>query len=348
MESKQQNITILVVDDVPENIQLIHNTLSKDYTIRAATSGKRALQLAEKHPLPDLILLDVMMPEMDGFETCKQLKMNTITSNIPIMFVTAKTETVDETKGFTLGAVDYISKPISPIVLKLRVETQLKLANRERHLEEMVKKRTQELEQSRCNLIYRLGKAAEFRDNETSFHLVRVSHYSKTLAEHIGMTKPWCKLLVDAAPMHDIGKIGVPDAVLLKPGRLTPDERLVIEQHPIFGGEILSGDDSPLLVMAHEIALSHHERWDGTGYPYKLAGEEIPLSARIVSIADVFDALTTTRPYKQGWPLEDAIDFIGKGSGTMFDPQLVSAFFECIDKIKSIYSDTSSELRVAE
>jgi putative two-component system response regulator len=329
--------TILVVDDMPDNIRIIHGVLADKFTVRAATSGQKALELAQMEPLPDLILLDVMMPIMSGFEVCQQLKLDPNTSRIPIIFVTAKTEEWDEQTGLELGAVDYICKPISPAVLTVRVKNQLALANQARQLEDLVKLRTKELENTRHKIILKLGRAAEFRDNETGLHIVRIGHLSQMLAQHIGATDTWCEHILHASPMHDIGKIGIPDAILLKPGRLTDDERTIMQQHPILGAEILEDDDNaPLLVMAKEIALYHHEHWNGNGYPTGISGKDIPLSARIVAIVDVFDALTSTRPYKKPWPTQTALDYIADGAGKQFDPDLVTAFLACRDKVEQI------------
>lgn len=336
MTSKSLKPTILVVDDTPDNIQIIHGVLSQQYQIRAATSGNKALQLAQIQPRPELILLDVMMPEMDGFEVCRRLKRDPATNNIPVIFVTAKTDSIDERTGFELGAVDYISKPISPSILKVRVETHLALANQARQLEALVQQRTQELESTRHKIIHRLGRAAEFRDNETGMHITRMSHYGRILAENIGTSAQWSQLFFNASPMHDIGKIGIPDAILLKPGKLTDEERSIMQQHAFFGAEIIGDDDDPLLIMAREIALYHHERWDGTGYPNAIAGEDIPLSARIASVADVFDALTSARPYKKPWSNDDAFDYISAAAGTQFDPQLTQAFVDSRHQIIEI------------
>ncbi|MGL5025176.1 MAG: HD-GYP domain-containing protein [Shewanella oncorhynchi] len=327
---------VLVVDDAPDNIQIMHGLLSEQYSIRAATSGAKAIALASLEPIPDLILLDVMMPEMDGFQTCSSLKRSPLTRNIPIIFVTAKTDTIDEHTGFDLGAVDYITKPISPPILKARIQTHLALASRANQLEILVQKRTQELESTRYKIIHKLGRAAEFRDNETGLHIIRMSQYSFLLAQQIEQPAYWCQLLLNAAPMHDIGKIGIPDAILLKPGKLTLEEYQIIQKHPEIGAEIIGDDDDPLLHMAKEIALYHHERWDGTGYPNKLSQTQIPLCARIATIADVFDALTTSRPYKAAWSINDAFKYLCDGAGSQFDPLLVTAFLECKAEITNI------------
>ncbi len=328
--------TLLVADDTPDNIQIIHGILSDKYTIRAATSGTKALQLAATYPLPELILLDVMMPEMDGLETCRRLKADPVTKDIPVIFVSAKTDSGDEQLGFELGAVDYISKPVNPALLKVRCQTHINLGNQARQLEELVKQRTQELESTRHKIIQKLGLAAEYRDNETGLHIARMSLYGKILAEHVCDSPAWCEMFFSALPMHDIGKIGIPDSILSKPGLLTPEERLVIQRHPIVGAHIIGDDDDPLLSLAREIALHHHERWDGKGYPYGTAGEDIPLSARIAAIADVFDALTSERPYKRAWTCQQAFDYIQENAGTQFDPELAHAFLECKKQILQV------------
>lgn len=335
---------LLVVDDTHDNLQIIHGLLSEHYIIRAATSGLKALDLAMHQPMPDLILLDVMMPDMDGFETCRRLKLNPITRHIPVIFVTAKNDTIDEQQGFELGAVDYIAKPISPPILKIRIQTHLTLASRAKQLENLVQQRTQELESTRLKIIYKLGRAAEYRDNETGQHIIRMSKYGYLLAQKIAQPSPWCQLYLNAAPMHDIGKIGIPDAVLLKPGKLTSDEFNIIKTHPVIGAKILGEESDPLFIMAKEIALHHHEKWDGSGYPNGVSAEAIPLSARIAAIADVFDALTTPRIYKKAWSLESAFDYLSAGAGTQFDPRLVDAFLQCKHQIIAIYQETSEIL----
>ncbi len=334
--------TLLLVDDTPENIDILKGILGREYKLKVALNGERALKIALENP-PNLILLDIMMPGMDGYEVCRQLKANKETRNVPVIFVTAKSQETDETLGFDVGGVDYITKPVSPLLVKARVKTQLDLANQNRVLEQKVRIRTAELEKTRLEIIRRLGRAAEYRDNETGLHVIRMSHYSQTIALHAGWSEEDASILLQAAPMHDVGKIGVPDNILLKPGKLTDAEWVIMRDHPQVGADIIGKHSSELLQMAYTIALAHHEKWDGSGYPNSISKEEIPLSARIVAIADVFDALTSERPYKKAWPVEKAVAVIQEGSGKHFDPDLVKVFVNCLDElltIKEKYKET--------
>lgn len=342
---KEQNDkpVVLVVDDIPDNIHTLSGVLSDNYRIKAATSGAKAIQIANSKPQPHLILLDIMMPEMDGYEVCSQLKANPMTSDIPIIFVTAKAEVVDEQKGFEMGAVDYITKPISPPIVQARVKTHIALYDQNLSLANQVRERTAQLESSRLEVIQRLGRAAEYKDNETGMHVIRMSHYSKILAQQLDVSERWIELVFQASPMHDIGKIGIPDAVLRKPGKLDKDEWEVMQTHVQIGADIIDNGDSLLLQMAQEIALYHHEKWDGSGYPHKLKGEEIPLSARIVAIADVFDALTSERPYKQAWPVEKAVALLEEEAGSHFDPNLVPIFIDQLDQLLEIKESFKDE-----
>ena len=291
--------TILLVDDNPDNIEVLRGILRSDYRVTVALNGKKTLQIAQGGHKPDMILLDIMMPEMDGYEVCRQLKADPRTAMIPVIFVTAKGEIEDEKKGFELGAVDYITKPVSPSIALARVHTHLELYDQNRVLESKVHERTSELLDTRFEIIRRLGRAAEFKDNETGLHVIRMSHYSRLIAEALDIDSDWSDMVFNAAPMHDVGKIGIPDRILLKPGPLDKDEWDLIKKHPEFGASIIGDHSSSLLIMAKEITFSHHEKWDGSGYPLGLIGEEIPLSGRVTAIADVFDALTTVRPYKK-------------------------------------------------
>jgi putative two-component system response regulator len=335
--------TILIVDDTPTNISVLMEILRGDYRVLAATNGEQALKIARGDPPPDLILLDVMMPGMSGHEVCQRLKAESSTRKIPVIFVTAMNQVEDETKGFTLGAVDYITKPVSPPIVKARVKTHLALYDQNRELERMVRERTAELHHTRLEIIKRLGRAGEFRDNETGMHVIRVAHFCRLLGEAVRMNEEDLDLLFNAAPMHDIGKIGIRDNVLLKPGKLEENEIKIMRQHVPFGGEIIGEHTDRLLSMAQLIALTHHEKWDGTGYHRGLKGEQIPLVGRITTIADVFDALTSVRPYKKAWPVEDAIKLITREAGTSFDPELVQKFVAILPQILAVrekYSDT--------
>ncbi len=334
MNNEKSNI--LVVDDTPENIDLLLEILKDDYKVRAAINGEQALKIARLNVAPDLILLDVMMPGIDGFEVCRQLKSDPTTSHIPIIFVTAKITTSDEIEGFSLGAVDYITKPISPPVVLARVRTHLALYDQNRELYRKVREQTRDINDTRLKIIQRLGRAAEFKDDNTGLHVIRMSHYARVLGIAAGMSETMADMMLDAAPMHDIGKIGIPDSILQKPGPLDDSEWAVMQGHTQMGEEIIGEDDSELLQMAKIVAISHHEHWDGSGYPNGLAGEDIPMAGRIVAIADVFDALTSVRPYKKSWAVEDALAYLQEKSGKQFDPKLVPLFVENIDKVLAI------------
>ncbi len=328
--------TILVVDDTPEMLDVLSEVLRPEFRVKAARNGERALRIAADDPAPDLILLDVDMPVMNGYEVCRQLKANPVTRRIPVIFLTSRDQVEDEKKGLELGAVDYITKPISPAIVLARLRTHLALADQQHELEQKVIERTQELNQTRLAVIRQLGRAAEFRDNETGLHVIRMSYYSRLIAYAYTQDYGWAELILNASPMHDIGKIGIPDSILLKPGKLTEEEIAVMRKHPGIGAEIIGDHNSELMKMAKEIALSHHEKWDGTGYPKRLSGAATPISGRITAIADVFDALTTARPYKKAWSVADAVAEIDRQQGIHFDPQLVPVFHEVLPEILDI------------
>jgi len=311
---------VLIVDDEPTNLKVLKQVLQQDYRLSFAKNGADALELAARE-LPDLILLDVMMPEITGYEVCQQLKLTASTQSIPVIFVTALKDEVYETKGFACGAVDYITKPITPAIVKARVRTHLSLV------------RAEELKKTHLQLIQRLGRAAEYKDNETGMHVMRMSHISKILALALGFNEDFADKLLQAAPMHDIGKIGIPDHILLKPGRLDDEEMRIMQQHPLIGAEILANTNSELIKLAHSVALHHHEKWDGTGYPAGIKGEAIPIEGRIVAVADVFDALTNKRPYKEAWPVDKTMDFFKEQRGKHFDPSIVDALVRELDHI---------------
>lgn len=338
----QDKLTVLVVDDAPENIEILRTILHPQYRVKAARTGERALKIARTVPQPDMVLLDVVMPDVDGYEVCRQLKADVSTADIPVIFITAKNSADNETRGLELGAVDYITKPVLPAIVNARVSTHLALRDQKHHLEELVLLRTRELENTRLELIRCLGQAAEYKDNETGLHVIRMSHYTRIIAQQLDADSDWVQLVFQAAPMHDVGKIGIPDSILSKPGKLTDEEWRIMRKHPEYGAEIIGNHPSRLLSMAREIALTHHEKWDGTGYPYNLSGEDIPLSGRVVAVADVFDALTTERPYKKAWEVDDAVALIKENSGKHFDPELVDIFVQqlpAILEIKKLYAE---------
>jgi putative two-component system response regulator len=314
---------ILAVDDEPSNLQLLRQILQDQYALLFAKDGQRALDLARQER-PDLILLDVMMPGMTGYEVCRQLKSAAPTATIPIIFVTALAETADELTGFEAGAVDYIMKPVSPPIVQARVRTHLSLV------------RMDELRETRLQIVQRLGLAAEYKDNETGLHVIRMSHFARLLGLAAGMNEHQADDLLHAAPLHDVGKIGIPDRILQKAGKLDAEEWRVMQTHVTIGANIIGQHERGVLAMAHRIALSHHEKWDGSGYPSGLAGEAIPLEGRIVAVADVFDALTSVRPYKRAWSVEDALQYLRDNRHKHFDPALVDLFMTLIPAVRDI------------
>jgi putative two-component system response regulator len=315
--------TVLVVDDEAANLQVMRRILQPDYSLMFAKDGRQALELAERHA-PDLILLDVMMPGLSGYEVCRQLKCKPACAGIPVIFVSSLDAPGDEVEGFDVGGVDYIAKPLSPALVRARVRTHLSLVN------------ARQLRESRLQIIQRLSRAAEYKDNDTGLHVIRMSHYARLLASSVGLGREFADELLHAAPLHDVGKIGIPDEILKKKGSLTEAEMTVMRTHTLIGANIIGQHDSSLLRMAGSVALSHHERWDGSGYPHQLAGEAIPIEARIVAVADVFDALTSRRPYKEPWPLQEALDWLARQAGSHFDPALVAEFGAQQERVRSI------------
>ncbi|KQP22888.1 HD domain-containing phosphohydrolase [Pseudorhodoferax sp. Leaf267] len=314
---------ILIVDDEPSNLATLRQILAPDHALVFARSGAEALAAAAKHQ-PSLILLDIRMPDMDGYDLCRQLKANPATHDTPVIFVTALSDVGDEAAGFAAGGVDYIVKPVSPLIVRARVRTHLSLV------------RATALEKSYRTAIYMLGEAGHYNDNDTGVHIWRMAAYARLLAEAHGWTKERAGMLELAAPMHDTGKVGIPHTILRKPGKLDAAEWEVMRTHPRIGHDILVKSDAPVFVLAAEIALCHHERWDGTGYPTGLAGKDIPESARIVAIADVFDALSMRRPYKEAWPLDRIMAMLHEGSGSHFDPALVAVFDTILPRILEV------------
>ncbi len=335
---------ILIVDDEPANLKLLDKMLStQGYGQRILVQDPRETLDRYREAPTDLILLDINMPHLDGFQVMEQLKALDDPLLPPIVILTAQHGKDFLLRALAAGARDFITKPFDRNELLMRVRNLLdaQLAHRLVHdqkavLEEMVRQRTQELNDTRLQVIRRLGRAAEFRDNETGLHIIRMSKTSALLAHSLGWGEAECELMLNASPMHDIGKIGIPDNILLKPGKLEPHEWEVMKTHAAIGAELLAGDDSALLRMAKEIALAHHEKWDGSGYPNGLAGPAIPQSGRIVALADVFDALTSSRPYKRAWPVDDAVAYIRDNSGKHFDPAVVAHFESCLPEILAI------------
>ena len=327
--------TVLIVDDEPANLNLLRQVLAEDYTLAFARSGSDALRAVHKHK-PDLILLDVMMPDMDGYAVCRQLKADPTTAHIPVIFITALADAQDETAGFAVGAVDYIIKPISPPIVCARVRNHLSLVS------------VSQLEKSYHEAIGMLAEAGEYKDSDTGVHIWRMAAYSAALAAACDWSGSACEQLRLAAPMHDIGKIGIPDAVLHKPGKLDAEEWRIMQGHAEIGHHILARSQGPILQLAATIAHCHHEKWDGSGYPRGLRGEDIPEAARIVAIADVFDALTMNRPYKDAWPIERVVNTMQADAGTHFDPRLIARFLHILPEILAIKADWDQRANRAE
>lgn len=317
------NVKILIVDDESSNLKLLQQILKDHYQLIFATNGEKAIAAA-KEKEPHLILLDIMMPGMNGYEVCQHLKANKITEKIPVIFVTAMGEVTEEARGFDVGAVDYITKPISEPVVLRRVKTHLSLV------------KADNLNKLARESIRMLGEAGHYNDTDTGEHIWRMASYSKAIAEAAGWAPENADLLELAAPMHDMGKIGIPDSILKAPRKLTAKEWEIMKTHSKIGQDILCQSENPVFKMAAEIALCHHERWDGSGYFNGLAGEEIPESARIIAIADIFDALTMNRPYKEPWPIDKAFESIRQDSGSHLDPRLVEIFIEIKPRILEI------------
>jgi putative two-component system response regulator len=320
---------ILIVDDEPVNLAAMDTALRDTYSLVFARNGAEAIAAALKHA-PVLILLDVQMPDRDGYSVCEELKSDARTEFIPVIFVTSRTETTDEAKGFSAGGVDYIAKPFSVEILKARVQTHLSLV------------RASALEQSYHDALYMLSRAGHFNDNDTGVHIWRMATYARMLALAYGLPEDFSALIAQAAPMHDTGKIGVSHSILKKPGKLDAQEWTEMKMHPRIGHDILSTSKAPIFSLAAEIALNHHERWDGSGYPQGLAGALIPVSARVVAVADVFDALSMKRPYKEAWPTEQVLAELRRGSGTHFEPAMVKAFESILPEILAMKAEWDS------
>ena len=344
--SGQQGIkaaAILIVDDQPVNVKLLEKVLlAEGYpNIISTTDSREAVGLYLTHQC-DLVLLDLNMPHIDGFGVMQELR-KVAEDYPPVLVLTALKDRDSRVRALENGARDFVSKPFDRVELLSRIRNMLEVrllnkAIKQQNLllEEKVLERTRELDETRLEIIRRLGRAAEYRDNETGLHIIRMSQYSQLLGLADGMTDAEGDMLLNASPMHDIGKIGIPDHILLKPGKLTPEEWAIMKTHSTIGAEILSGHQSELMQMARQIALAHHEKWDGSGYPKGFAGDEIPLVGRIVAVADVFDALTTVRPYKKAWNVEDAVDYIAQNRATHFDPRIVDLFMQNLPDILAV------------
>ena len=357
-ENRSHKQTILVVDDTPDNLFLVSNLLKDLYSVKVANSGEKALKyLSETSLLPDLILLDIMMPVLSGYDVIKKIKENPHLNNIPVVFLTAKSSIQDEKMGLEFGASDYITKPIYPPILLARVKTQLEnkaaadfLKDHNEFLEKEIQKRTREIVAIQDVTIFAMASLAETRDNETGNHIRRTSNYVRVLAKKLQthpkfkeyLTDEMINTLYKSAPLHDIWKIGIPDHILLKPGKLTPEEFEVMKTHTTLGKEAIEHAENQLgfqvdfLKTAKEIAYSHQEKYDGSGYPLGLKADEIPISARLMTVADVYDALISKRVYKESFDLNLAIEIMKDGRGTHFDPDMLDAFLEVKDEFEKI------------
>lgn len=339
-----QKERILIVDDEPVNLKLLDKMLrGQGYEDIFLTEDPREVINLYQAARPDLILLDINMPHLDGYQVMAQLKALNDPLLPPIVVLTAQSAKDYLLRALAGGARDFVTKPVDRNELLMRVRNLLdaQMAHRliydqKNVLEQMVRERTDELRKTRLQVVQRLGMAAEYRDEETGSHILRMSHMSALLARASGWNEAECELMLNASPMHDIGKIGIPDAILLKPGKFEPAEWEVMKTHAAIGGKLLEGDDSDLMRMAQEIAISHHEKWDGSGYPCGLSGEAIPQAGRIAALADVFDALTSVRPYKKAWTVEAAVEMIKENRGTHFDPKLVDVFLQNLPEILKI------------
>jgi putative two-component system response regulator len=355
---------VLVVDDVPQNLSLMDDLLTEDYIVKLAPGGVRALSIARNVPQPDLILLDVVMPEMDGYEVCRQLKADPQTRDIPVIFVTSKTQLADEQQGFAVGAVDYIFKPVSPPIVLARIRTHLALKHaagflrdQNEYLETEIVRRTEEVRDIQDAIILAMTSLAETRDNETGNHLLRTQRYVRAMAQTLSthprfssyLSDEIIDLLYKSTPLHDIGKVGIPDRILLKPSRLDGAEFDIMKTHTTLGRDAIDramrriGRSVPFLEIAAEIALSHQEIWDGSGYPQGLAGDAITISARLMAVGDVYDALISRRVYKAAMPHEQAVEIIAEGRNRHFDPDMVDAFLADHEQFRAIANELADD-----
>lgn len=349
--------TVLVVDDAPDNLALMSGLLKDHYKVKVANGGETALKIAQSGSPPDLILLDILMPGMTGYEVCERLTADPATRDIPIIFLTAKAEVEDERAGLEMGAVDYITKPVSPPIVLARVKNHLALKahadflrSKSEFLETEVARRTREVAAIQDVTIFTMASMAETRDSETGNHIRRTQFYIKVLAERLcqhprfaaTLSPVYINLLFKSAPLHDIGKVGIPDRILLKPGRLTPEEFEIMKTHTTLGRDAIQAAEDRLgmrvefLTLAKEIAYGHQEKWDGSGYPEGSAGDAIPVSARLMAVADVYDALISRRVYKEPFPHAKAVEVMAEGKGKHFDPDILDAFLDLQDEFRAI------------
>ena len=352
MKGSDRTVTLFVVDDMPANLTVLGEMLEEHrYRVCAFPRGRMALAAAKKGP-PDLILLDIDMPEMDGYEVCRQLKADPVLRDIPVLFISALCETMDKVIALSVGGVDYITKPFHIAEVEARVQTHLAIYHYRHRLQELVQDQVREIAESQMSTIFAMAKLAESRDSDTGQHLERVQIFCKMLARRLRESAPddlrmddaFIENLYHASPLHDIGKVGIPDAILQKPGRYTPEEVKAMQKHTIIGAMTLEAAQAryprnAFINMGVVIARSHHEKWDGTGYPDELAGESIPLPARIMAVADVYDALRSRRSYKEALTHEESCGIIVAGRGKHFDPEIVDAFLSIEQEIRRIQGE---------
>jgi len=336
---------ILAVDDSHDLLALMARALAGDYDVKTAESGAAALQVAAEAPQPDLVLLDVEMPGMSGFEVCKALKENPATAAIPVLFLTGKGESKYEVEGFALGAEDYVTKPINAAVLRSRVRAHVALANRRAELESLVRQRTAKLENAHVELIRCLGRAMESHESAAAGKRAqRIGQYARLLAQAVGANAASCEMIEKAAPLHDIGKLAVPAEILRRRGKLSAPDWERVKRHPEYGAEIIGPQDDPLLALARAVALTHHEHWDGSGYPAGLKGKAIPMPGRIVAVADAFEAMTTTQFYREPLSVERAAQEIIRNAGTHYDPKVVEAFKKALPAMRKVHGAIADDL----
>ena len=342
---------ILIVDDEPTSIRLLKKILTEaGYTNLISTREAQKVQKLYQEIRPDLLVLDLHMPHMEGFKIMDQLREIEKDDYLPILVISQERNRVIQFSALEAGAKDFLVKPYDSIEVILRIRNFLEvrmlhkqIREQNKLLEQRVRERTEELYQTHIDVIQRLSRAVEYRDSQTGTHTMRLAQYTYSLALALGMSPEECEVISTASSLHDVGKIGIPDSILRKPGKLTAEEWEIMKTHTTIGSELLSGSNSKFLKLGQDIALTHHEKWDGSGYPKGLKKDKIPLSGRICGLCDVFDALTSKRPYKDPWPVDEALEEIKKGKGTHFDPKLVDCFFQILPQIRRIYSQSGED-----